>query len=62
VARDHTLRADSHAHVADAVARHGRRGWRLDRADRPINGVIALAMALDCAQHVAQPAKLLGWL
>ena len=40
-------------HAADAVARHSRRGWRLDtpHARRPINidGVVALAMALDRA-------------
>jgi phage terminase large subunit-like protein len=49
-------------HVAAAAARHGRRGWRLDRADQPIDGVIALAMAVDRAEHREQPAKLLGWI
>jgi hypothetical protein len=40
-----------------------RRGWRLDRADRPIHGVIALAMALDRHEQPAQkPVRLLGWL
>jgi hypothetical protein len=37
----------------DAVARHSRRGWRLDspHARRQVNidGVVALAMALDRA-------------
>ena len=40
-------------HAADAVARHSQRGWRLDspHARRLINidGVVALAMALDRA-------------
>jgi hypothetical protein len=50
-------------HVASVVARHGRRGWRLDRADKPIDGVVALAMALDRAeQPAAEPIRLLGWL
>jgi phage terminase large subunit-like protein len=38
-------------HAADAIARHSRRGWRLDspHARRAINidGIVALAMALD---------------
>jgi hypothetical protein len=37
------------AHVATAVAHHGRRGWRIDKANwaDKIDAVIALAMALD---------------
>jgi hypothetical protein len=35
---------------------------RFDRADKPIDGVVALAMALDRAEHLEQPANLLGWL
>lgn len=37
------------AHVATAVARHGRRGWRIDKANRAdkIDAVVSLAMALD---------------
>jgi phage terminase large subunit-like protein len=37
------------AHVASAVARHGRRGWRLDKANRAdkLDAAVALAMALD---------------
>jgi hypothetical protein len=31
-------------------------------ADRPIDAVIALAIALDRAEHVEQPVQLLGWL
>lgn len=51
-------------HAANAVQRHSRRGWRLDAADRnsPIDGVVALCMAL--ARLNARPADvvLLGWL
>jgi phage terminase large subunit-like protein len=54
------------AHVAAAVAKQVRRGWRLDKADRGenIDGAVALAMAVERAGHAAgeQPAQLLGWL
>jgi phage terminase large subunit-like protein len=51
------------AHVRTAVAKQKRSGWRLHRAGRdPIDAVIALAMALDRAEHVQQPVQLLGWL
>jgi phage terminase large subunit-like protein len=52
------------AHVAAAVARHGRRGWRLDKASRSdkIDGAVALVMALDRLENRPQPAKLIGWL
>jgi phage terminase large subunit-like protein len=40
-------------HAADAVAKHSRRGWRLDsphaRRLIDIDGLVALAMALDRA-------------
>jgi hypothetical protein len=51
-------------HAANAVQRHGRRGWRLERPDRssPIDGLIALAMALDRAEQRVEPARLVGWL
>src|SRR5581483_7235587 len=40
-----------------------RRGWRIDRAGAaPVDGVVALAMALDRAQHVQAAVGLLGWL
>ena len=49
-------------HVAAAVAKNSRRGWRLDRADKPIDGVLALCMALDRAeQPAAEAPRLLGW-
>jgi phage terminase large subunit-like protein len=39
------------AHVAAAVARHGRRGWRIDQAERgtPVDGLVALVMAYEAA-------------
>ena len=54
----------SHAHVASAVARHGRRGWRLDKANRAdkIDAVVALAMALDRVENRPAPTRLVGWL
>ncbi len=55
---------DLNRHVHAAIARHSRRGWRLDRAERsePIDGVVALCMAVDRAQHRAEPVRLLGWI
>ena len=52
------------AHVAAAIARHGRRGWRIDKADRAdkIDAVVALCMAVDRVENRPAPAKLLGWL
>lgn len=54
------------AHAANAVARHSRRGWRLDRPSRSagenIDALIALAMALDACDHQPEPVQLLGWL
>jgi phage terminase large subunit-like protein len=52
------------AHVATAVARHGRRGWRIDAAhwQDKIDAVIALTMALDRLEHRPEPTRLVGWL
>jgi phage terminase large subunit-like protein len=51
-------------HAQNAVARHSRRGWRIDKPSRAvlIDGVIALCMALDRAEQPAPKAELLGWL
>ena len=51
-------------HVASAVAKDSPRGWRLDRPDRstPIDGVIALSMAVERAEQPAPKLELLGWL
>jgi phage terminase large subunit-like protein len=53
------------AHVHAAVARHSRRGWRLERPDRSTNidGAVALAMAVD--RHAFQDqseVEILAWL
>ena len=52
------------AHAANAIARHSRRGWRLDRPDRSsnIDGLVALCMALERAEQRPEPVRLLGWL
>jgi phage terminase large subunit-like protein len=52
-------------HVAAAVAKHGRRGWRIDQAERgtPVDGVVALCMALEAASAPEPPpTRVLGWL
>jgi phage terminase large subunit-like protein len=52
-------------HVAAAVARHGRRGWRVDQADRGsnIDALIAAIMAYESATAPEPPpTKVLGWL
>lgn len=50
-------------HVAAAIARHGRRGWRVDQGERSANidGLVALIMAHEAAT-APEPAKVLGWL
>jgi phage terminase large subunit-like protein len=52
------------AHVAATIARHGRRGWRLDKPnwDAKIDAVVALAMAVDRMEDRPAPARLVGWL
>jgi phage terminase large subunit-like protein len=52
-------------HVAAAVARHGRRGWRIDQAERgtPVDGLVALCMAYESATAPEPPpTRVLGWL
>lgn len=52
-------------HVAAAVAKHGRRGWRIDQAERGgnIDALIALVMAYE-ARTAPEPAptQVLGWM
>ncbi len=53
------------AHIAAAVARQGRRGWRVDQAERgtPVDGVIALVMAHESATAPPrEKTEVLGWL
>ena len=54
------LRAHAHA----AIARHSRRGWRIDKANRAdnVDAVIALCMALEAADNQPAEVRLLGWL
>jgi phage terminase large subunit-like protein len=51
-------------HAAAAVARHSRRGWRIDKASRAdnIDAIIAICMAVERAEHREPEAQLLGWL
>jgi phage terminase large subunit-like protein len=51
-----------HAHAA--IARHTRRGWRVDKTSKSdqIDAVIALCMALDAVETQPAPAELLCWL
>jgi phage terminase large subunit-like protein len=52
------------AHVAATIARHGRRGWRVDKANRAdkIDAVTAMLMALDRLENRPEPTWLVGWL
>jgi phage terminase large subunit-like protein len=51
-------------HASDAIARHSRRGWRIDKPNprANIDAVIALAMAVERAEHKPEPVQLVGWL
>jgi phage terminase large subunit-like protein len=53
------------AHVAAGVARHGRRGWRIDQAERGANvdGLVGLVMAYEGrTAPEPEPTKIIGWL
>jgi phage terminase large subunit-like protein len=52
------------AHAANAVAKHSRRGWRIDkpRKEIHIDAIIALCMALEQTQQPAQELEFVGWL
>jgi len=51
-------------HAGQAIARHSRRGWRIDKARRGdnIDAVVAMCMALDRLENQPEPTRLLGWL
>ncbi len=51
-------------HASDAIARHSRRGWRIDKPNprANIDSIIALAMAVERAEQQPEPVALLGWL
>jgi len=47
-------------HASDAIARHSRRGWRIDKPNP--RAIIALCMAVERAEQKPEPVALLGWL
>lgn len=51
-------------HAVNAVARHSRRGWRIDSPARgvQVDGIVSLAMAVERAEHRPEPVGVLGWL
>jgi phage terminase large subunit-like protein len=51
-------------HAANTIARHSRRGWRIDKPDdrTPNDAVIALCLALDALQNQPPPTEFLGWM
>jgi hypothetical protein len=50
-------------HAANTIARHGRRGWRLDKPDdrTPNDAIIALCMAVESAENQPEPVRVLGF-
>lgn len=51
-------------HAACAIARHSRRGWQIDKLQRSdnVDAIIAMCMAVECAEAKPEPVELLGWL
>jgi len=51
-------------HATNTIARHSRRGWRIDKPNPRANNdaMIALCMAVERAEHRPEPIELLGWL
>jgi phage terminase large subunit-like protein len=51
------------AHAANTVARHSRRGWRIDKPnDRThIDAIVALALAVDAFENKPPPVKFYGF-
>ena len=57
--------AELASHAAHTIARHSRRGWRIDKASPRDNmdAIVALCMALERAEQPAPaPVRLVGWL
>ncbi len=48
----------------NTIARHGRRGWRLDKPslEQPNDSIIALCMALEAIDNQPAQVELIGWL
>jgi phage terminase large subunit-like protein len=51
-------------HASKAIARHNRRGWRIDKPNPRSNldAIIALAVSVERAEVKPEPVELLGWL
>jgi phage terminase large subunit-like protein len=51
-------------HMANTIARHNRRGWRLDKPSlkQPNDAIIALCMALEAMENQPEPVEVIGWL
>lgn len=52
-----------HVHAANTIARHGRRGWRVDKSDEraPNDAIIALCMAVEAVENRPELARVLGF-
>ena len=52
------------AHAGAAIAKHSRRGWRIDKAGRSdqIDAIVALAMAVDAREMAPEPVRVLGYI
>jgi hypothetical protein len=50
--------------MANIIAKHSRRRWRLDKPSlaQPNDSMIALCMALDALENQPKPVELVGWL
>lgn len=50
--------------MANTIAKHSRRGWRLDKPslDTPNDSIIALSMALEAMENQPEPVQVIGWL
>jgi phage terminase large subunit-like protein len=51
-------------HASNAIARHFRRGWRIDKPNprTHVDAIIALCMAVEASENQPEPVRLLGWL
>jgi hypothetical protein len=51
-------------HMANTIARHNRRDWRLDKPslEEPNDSIIALCMALEAMERQPEPVQVIGWL
>ena len=51
-------------HMANTIARHNRRGWRLDKPslEQSNDSIIAMCMALEAMENQPEPVEVLGWL